>query len=92
MYRGMKVYILVLLFINLVELKPGVQNENHVATERALTDAGPRDAGVELHKRLDEAAQKALDIAEEAQHFADEAQKYQASFCILIFVKFYTAY
>ena len=82
MYRGMAIYSLLLLFVNHVELRPGVQNENRVASEGALSDAGPDDAGVDLHRRLDEAAQKALDIAEEARNFADEAQKYQVFFFI----------
>ena len=76
----MTIYSLFLLFINLVELRPGVQNENRVALERALSDTVPHDAGVELHQRLDEAAQKALDIAEEARNFAEEAQRYQVIF------------
>ena len=76
----MAIYSLFLLFINLVELRPGMQKENREALEPALSDASPRDAGVELHQRLDEAAQRALDIAEEARNFADEAQKYRVIF------------
>ena len=76
----MTIYSLLLLFVNLVELRPGVQNENRIASDRALSDSGPGDAGLELHQRLDEAAQKALDIAEEARNFAEEAQKYQVLF------------
>ena len=35
------------------------------------------EAGYELYHKLDEAAQKALDLAEEAKSFAEEAGKLQ---------------
>ena len=42
-----------------------------------LSQSETDEAGYELYHKLDEAAQKALDLAEEAKSFAEEAGKLQ---------------
>merc|ERR1712212_1199294 len=42
-----------------------------------LSQYETNEAGYELYHKLDEAAQKALDLAEEAKSFAEEAEKLQ---------------
>ena len=42
-----------------------------------LSQYETNEAGYELYHKLDEAAQKALDLAEEAKSFAEEAGKLQ---------------
>ena len=52
------------------ESKPLIRNDE-------LSQNKTEDAGYELYYKLDEAAQKALDLAEEAKSFAEEAGKLQ---------------
>ena len=52
------------------ELKPLIRNDE-------LSQHKTEEAGYELYHKLDEAAQKALDLAEEAKSFAEEAGKLQ---------------
>merc|ERR1712136_240156 len=52
------------------ESKPSIRNDK-------LSQFEGNEAGYELYHKLDEAAQKALDLAEEAKSFAEEAGKLQ---------------
>merc|ERR1712136_93885 len=52
------------------ESKPPIRNDK-------LSQFEGNEAGYELYHKLDEAAQKALDLAEEAKSFAEEAGKLQ---------------
>merc|ERR1712078_973689 len=52
------------------ESKPLIKNDK-------LSQYETNEAGYELYHKLDEAAQKALDLAEEAKSFAEEAEKLQ---------------
>merc|ERR1712198_464157 len=52
------------------ESKPSIRNDK-------LSQFEGNEAGYELYYKLDEAAQKALDLAEEAKSFAEEAGKLQ---------------
>ena len=77
----MKISFLFLFCIQFLsfESNPLTRNEalsNHFSEDK--TD----DIGYEMYHKLDEAAQKALDLAEEAKSFAEEAGKLQVKVTI----------
>ena len=72
----MKIALLLLFCIQFLRLESSPLIRNEVLANNPSKD-GPSDAGYELYHKLDEAAQKALDLAEEAKTFAEEAQKLQ---------------
>jgi len=70
-------FALLLLFciqFHRLESSPLIRNE---ALANNLHKDRPSDAGYELYHKLDEAAQRALDLAEEAKTYAEEAEKLQ---------------
>ena len=72
----MKIALLLLFCIQFLRLESSPLIRNEVLEKNSLKD-GPSDTGYELYHKLDEAAQKALDLAEEAKTYAEEAEKLQ---------------
>ena len=75
----MKIALLLLFCIQFLRLEssPLIRDES---LANNLSKDGPSDAGYELYHKLDEAAQKALDLAKEAKTYAEEAEKLQVQF------------
>ena len=67
----MKIYFLFLFSLNFVYFNGNPLNINDVSREYS----SKADIGSEIYRKLDEAALRALDLAEEAKRFADDAEK-----------------
>ena len=70
---------LLLLFgyLRVLGAQPLVLNSKEESRKGHLSEDGHQDLGTNLYAKLDEAAQRALDLAKEAKDFAIDVEKTQ---------------